>query len=236
MAFELRRLGRQKVRYDDANADNPIIGQLVLNGEKQTPSAATIAVSDTNGDEVLAATAMTVSGTLCSYDLDTTTETDFPLGQGYRADLAITVSGTVYQAHLMFDVVRFLFRMQIGIDQLIALDDGLRGMLHDGDDDFSALIVAVEDIIQAEVETHVLKEGRLLQEMILDYTRLAIPARYRMICQIWRNKGDDDRAEQYMDDYKSAMRAALASITYDQNQDGQEDAEMGGIQVMRLVR
>ena len=44
MTFELKRLGRQKVRYDSANDDNLLRYQLVVDGAKVTPTSATISI------------------------------------------------------------------------------------------------------------------------------------------------------------------------------------------------
>lgn len=236
MAYESKDIRRQKVRYNDDNDDNVITYQRVTDGAKVTPSSATITVyKPGESTAVLTATAMTISGTLSTYAIDTTTVADFPVDTGYRARIAATVSGTVYLDDIYFDVVKYLLLLPIGRDQLVALDDRVDGMEHAGDDDFSEVIEAVRDELQIRIENKVLGDGKLLENMILDNSRVAIPARYRILAQIFETKRDFEQADRYNAMFEEVWRETLNSIQYDKDQDLEEDAKIGGLQGVRLV-
>jgi hypothetical protein len=235
MAFELRNMGRQRVRYDDANDDNPLVYQLVLDGAKVTPSSGTIAIYK-NGESSasLAATAMTVSGTKLTYALDTTTETTWTKG-AYRADVVVTYSAVTYPRHFLFDIVPYLFDQNIGIDQLIALDDGVRGMVHDGDPDFNVLIVACQDVLKAKLEAKVAKDKKLVQDMVIDHSALSIAYRFYILGRIWKNKGNDEKAADYFTEFSEIFDAVLSTLKYDTGLTGTEPTEPGGLEETRFV-
>ena len=235
MAFEHRRLGRYKARYNSDNDDNPIVYQLVVDGAKVTPTSATIAISDPDGTELVSATAMTKSTSLLTYTMDTTTTASWPVANSYRADIVVTYDSKTYDRHLVFDVVSYVFDPALGYDQLVSLDGNLRGMLNDGDDDLGNLIDAVRDIMQSDLEAKVVEDDKLLENMILDHTQAAVALRFRVLAQLYHNAGDEDRREYYEMNYWRQMRQMLATAKFDVNQDGQEDGELGGIQTLRLV-
>lgn len=237
MAFEHRPLRRQKVRYDDDNADNALRFQLLLDGEKQTPdSAPTITIyAPGNSTALVDGASMTLSGTVATYTVDTTTEASWPIGTGYRADIDVTVSTVVYHAHIIFDVVRYLLRLDIGVDQLEAIDERVSAMQHRGDDDFSDIIEACRDELQARLETKRIKDGKLRENMVLDVSQISIPARYLILARIFETKRDYEAADRRMAQFDELWRVAISSIQYDESQDGQEDSTIGGVQTMRMV-
>lgn len=236
MAYERRRLGRQKVRYNSDNDDNPLVYQLIVDDAKVTPTSATIAIYKPGSTTaVLAATAMTKSGSLLTYTVNTTTVANFPVDQGYRADIVVTYNALTYNRHIVFDVAKYLFVPDLAFDQLVALDDGIRGMQHDGDDDFSELIGACQDVLQARIESKVLEDERLLNELILDASRVSTAFRFLCLHQIWFNKGDQDRADKYEERYEEMLEAVLSTMQYDSSQDGEEDSKIGGLTDTRLV-
>lgn len=237
MAYEAKHLRRQKIRYNSANTDSPIRYQRVIRGAKATPTSATIAVY-APGDQttpVLTATAMTVSGTLCTYSVSTTTTANYPVATGYRARIASTISAVVYYDDIIFDVCKYLLELNVGRDQLVAMDDRVAAMEHDGDEDFSELIEACRDELQARIEGKVIDDDKLIENMILDSSRVSIPARYLMLAQLFENDRDHEQADRYMERYELTMNQALSSIRYDKNQDQEEDSRIGGIQTVRLV-
>lgn len=238
MSWEQRPVRRQKVRYDDDNDDNPIYSQLLINGVKQTPAGegagATITIyAPGNSTALVSAAAMTVSGSLLSYSVDTTTEASWPIDTGYRAELAITHNTVVYKRVLLFDVVRFVLDLRCGFDELVALDDGIRGMGHDGQDDFRNVIVASRDLLQAKLEAKALRDQKLVESMILDHDTVANVARLYILGRIWWPK-DRDRAKDYFEEFNPLWEAILSSLKYDKGQSGEESSEMGGIQEVRL--
>jgi len=236
MAYEQRGLRRQKVRYNSDNDDNPLVYQLVLDGAKVTPTSATIAVyAPGNSTAVLTATAMTVSGTLLTYELDTTETDDFPIDTGYRAEIVVTYNSLTYNGRIIFDVVPYLLRLNIGRDQLVALDDQLSAGEFGGDDDFSELIDACRDDLSVMIEAHVLETDKLLENMILDSAQVAPAARYYILQQYFRAHGEIDKADSYEAKFKDLFRSALSTIQYDSTQDGEEDSDIGGALRIRVT-
>ncbi len=236
MAYESRHIRRFKVRYDDDNADNPLTYQLVLNGAKITPTSATVAVyAPGETTATLAATAMTVSGTLMTKAIDTSTEADYPVGTGYRARIVVTYGGVTYEDDVLFDVVKFLLRIPVGVDQLIARDDSIKAMEWNGDEDLSEIIEACRDEIQLMLEAKALEDGQLLENMVLDSSRIAIPFRPYVLSQIMYAKGRDAQADRYEKSFDKLFRAMLAGIRYDKDQDLTEDGTTGRVNPVRLV-
>lgn len=234
MVYEARPLRRQKVRYNSTNVDTPLRYQPVRNGEKQTPTAVTVEVFAPGvATAVLTPTAMTISGTIASYSIDTTTTTDYPIGTGYRGRILATIGGVVHTDDVYFDVAPFVLHLAIGRDQLLALDDRLDGMEWAGDEDFSEIIEAVRDELQTRIESKVIDDKKLLETMVLDQTRVATPARFLILSRIWRAKGEPELAAAYREDFAELWRVTLDSIQYDTGQDQEEDARIGGIQMMR---
>jgi hypothetical protein len=237
MAYESKRLGRQKVRYDDANDDNPLVYQLYVGGAKVTPTAATIQINDPSGTELLAATAtgVSISGTLISYALDTTTEADWPIDTGYKATLSVTYNSITYPAHFMFDVVRHLLRIDVGVDQLRALDPVLVGDDWNGDEDFSEVILAVRDIAQAKFEVKMLEGKPLNEAEIIDSSAIAIAQRYLILAQVARATEHEEKTTQYQEMGDHLLAAVLSTMRFDDAQGGTEPEQYGGLQGVRLV-
>lgn len=236
MALESKQMRRRKVRFNSTNPDNPIVYQLVDNGEELTPTSATITIfKPTSTTAVLAATAMTVSGTLLTFNVDTTTQANFPADRGFRADLAITSGGVIYTRHFIFDVATYLLHLDVDKDQLVAMDDEIRDMAWDGDEDFSEIINACRNVIQTRIEAKVLGDNKLLETMILSAESTAVAFRFYVLSMIFRVKGDVEKATFYREEYNAIFDAVLSSLQYDKDEDGQEDNEIGGIQEVRLV-
>lgn len=236
MAFEFKSVRRQKVRYNNDNDDLPLTYQLVVSGAKVTPTSATIAVYKPGSTTaVLAATAMTKSGTLLTYNLDTTTVANFPVDSGFRARIVTTVSSTTYEDDLIFDVCKYILRLPIGRDQLFALDARIKGMNHGGDEDFSDVIESVRDEVQNRIEAKVVKDKKLLENMILDNSRIAIPTLRLVLGQIMRQNGRTEDAEYYEEKGAMMLKEAMATIKYDDDQDLEESGEVGGLQGVRLL-
>jgi hypothetical protein len=235
MSYELKPLMRQKVLYDNTNAANPIYYQLVIDGAKVTPTSATATIYKRGSTTALVTSgAMTLVGSILHYHVDTTTEASWPLDTGYRAELSITYSSVVHTRLVVFDVVRYLLDLSVGVDQLIDIDDRVAGMIHNGSDDMPGLVVAARSVLQARLESKVLKDKKLLENTILDPSNLATAACFWILAQLWFDKGETAKADWYRKEYEDLSEAVLNNLRYDEAQDGEEDAEPGGIQQVRL--
>lgn len=233
--YESRPLRRQKIRYNDANDENLLTYQLVVGGAKVVPSSATVTIYAPGGTTALvSAAAMTVSGTLMTYAIDTTTTASWPVDEGYRADIVVTVSGTTYPAHLVFDVATYTLRLSVTKDQLVALDGGVRNFLNDSDADLSEVIEACRDEIQFILETKAVEGGQLLENMLLDESRLAIPARRYILAHIFESKGNPERAEYHRKIWES-MLPNIFTLPMDTGQGGSESTTTGGAQMIRMM-
>jgi hypothetical protein len=240
MAYESKPIRRQKVAYDNANTSNPLTFGLVSAGAKITPASATITIYAPGGTTPLVnAASMTVSGTLLTYCVSTTTEASWPIATGYRAEITIT-TGTGGSAVtrppevVVFDVVRWVLNLGITKDQLVALDDGISGMDHAGDDDLSEVIEACRDELQLLVEMRAVEDGKLVENMILDHSRIAVAARPYILARIWKNHGQKDKGEDYMKTFAAMFKAVMAGVSYDEDQEGEEESEPQGTQAIRL--
>jgi len=235
MAYEQRNLRRQKVRYDSKNDDNLIVYQCLQDAEKVTPASATIAVTAPGDSSVtLSADAMTVSGTLLTYALDTTTESDYPASSGWRGDIIITDGTPVtHDRHIIFDIEAYPLFVTLGRDQLFDRDENLLAAEHGGDEDMSGFIEACWDELQLLLETKALGDDQLRTHMILDNSRIAIPHRLYCLWQFWLNR-DPERGKRYEQQFERMWKAFLHGIKYDKAGSGSEDSKQGGIVQQRL--
>lgn len=236
MTYEAKSIRRQKVLYNNANSRTPLTYQHIESGAKVTPTSATITVYAPGGSAALVGpVAMTLSGTLLTYSVVTTDTGDYPIDTGYRAEIAITIGGVVTTALIMFDVVTWILRLEVGKDQLIALDDGLNGIAHAGDSDLSEVIEACRDEIQVLIESRVLEDEKLIENMIPDHATISVAARPYILAQVWRNNGNVEKAKMYQERADKLLKSVLGSLRYDKGQTGEESATPGGLQPIRLV-
>jgi hypothetical protein len=234
ISYEHRAMRRQKARYNSANSDNTLKYQRVLNGAKVTPSAVTVSIYRPGNTTALVSDAsMTITGTVAEYSIDTTTVADYPVQEGYRAHVKATISGVVYEDDLYFDVVKHLVHLDVGRDQLVALDDSVAGMIHDGDETLGNIIEAVRDIIHNKLESKMIDGKRLLENMVLDKSKLSIPARYLVLHFVHLSKQNFDAATVWEEKFNSAWREMLHGVKFDVNQDQEEDGRIGRIQQWR---
>ena len=235
MAYESKPLKRQKVRYNSANDDNLLTYQLDVDGEKVTPSSATITFYRSGSTTAIAsAAAMTVDGTLLTYALDTTTTSSYPVESGYRADIVVTVGAVTHDRHIIFDVAKYLLNIGLTRDQLLDRDSNILGAEHGGDEQMPGLINAVRDELQLLLETKAIQDEQLFETMIIDSSRLAIPARLKVLWHFYETK-DAEIAESYERQWRTMWRAFLGGIKYDTSGDGSEETEQKAIVQQRLV-
>lgn len=228
MAYEAVPISRFKARYDSDNDDNALTFQMVRAGAKVTPSSATIAIYQPgNSTAVLDATAMTCSGTLMTYEIDTTETDDFPVATGYRARIVVTDSGAVtYEEDIFFDVAELVPQGRITRDQLLKLDERVMTMQHAGDDDFSELIQACWEENQLDLESREMDGDQLLDSMVVDRARLSVVVRFLCLARILRPKGEREDAQYYEETYRNKLRQLLSGgVRHDLDADKEEDAD-----------
>ena len=236
MAYEAFSLRRQKLEYNSSDTANTLTAQLKVQGQKITPDSATIcAYAPGTTVDIIGAATMTVTGTIMSYAVDTTDTSTWPLGTGYRADIEVAWGTDTAPLELVFDVVSYLLRLNIGRDQLVARDASIVGMDWAGDETFAGLIEACTDQIQLMLETHAIDQGQLVENMILDNSRIAIPAVELMLSQLFFSKKDKDNGKRYEDSFKSLFKAMLGGIKFDVSQSGSEEGRQGRIQTLRWL-
>ncbi len=238
MAYESASISRFKCRYDSDNDDNTILFQLVRAGVKVTPTSATIAIyKPGNSTAVLAATSMgSASGTLFTYAIDTTTVADFPVGNGFRARIVVTVGSTTYDEDVYFDVVKTVPQGRITRDQLVKLDERVSTMQYAGDDDFSELIEGVWEDVQLDIESREVDGVQMTEDMIVDRSRLSVAMRCLCLSRILRPKGEREDAEYWEDTYRKKLRQILSgAIRHDTDQDQEEDSEGSLAVITRIV-
>jgi hypothetical protein len=241
MAYEFHRVGRQKLKYNSANSGNPLSMQLFTNGAKATITAGAtnnVALYDPDGTVIGATNSPTLSGSIAKWTQDTTTVATWPIADGYKAvwtlldaDAAI-IDGIVQ----IFDVARYLFTLDFGVDQLIDADDGLRGMSWDGAETFAGPITSVRDWVEARLESKVMGNQRLREQMILDSSRISTATILKVLSRIWRVKRNDELADHYEKEFESIWEAVMSTQPIDDDQAGTEPTETDNkIQEVRLV-
>lgn len=236
MAYEQRRLRRQKVRYNDANDDFPLQYQLVVDGEKVTPTSAAITIyAPGNSTALIDAAAMTKTGSVLTYSPDTTTTASWPVDTGYRARIVTTYNAVTYPDDLIFDVAQFLLRLSIGYDQLLAADEAVAGMSHAGDENLSPIIERARDEIQLRIESKVIGDGKLLESMVLDRAAIEVPAVLLAIANLYQAKHEYQAATYWRQQFEELWKASLATIRYDQNEDLEEDNQVGGANGVKIA-
>lgn len=229
MAYEHRRLRRQKVRYNDANDDLPLQYQLLVDDVKVTPTSATITIyAPGNSTALVDAAAMTKSGTLLTYAVDTTTTASWPVDTGYRAHIITTYGGVTYPDDLYFDVAQFLLRFSVGYDQLLAVDEAVDGMTHAGDDDLAPVIGRTRDELQLLIEAKVIGDKKRLESMVLDRAAVEVPGALLVVSNIYRAKHDYEAATYWRERFDEMWRASMSAVRYDENEDLEEDSTIGG--------
>ncbi len=236
MAYEGKTLRRQKILYNSDSQANRLEYQLVIDGAKVTPEDATISIYEKGSSTALVtAQSMNLTGSILYYVLDTTTVATWPIATGYRAELTITYSTQIYKRQVIFDVVRWLLDVSLGYDQLIAYDAGIEGMRNADDEDFSELIESCRDNLYVMIESKVIKDGKMLENMIIDPTRIAVIFKLYVLSKLWYSKGDDTRGERYDKEFSNLFKDVMGSMQFDKSQDGDEDAKLDEIQDVRIV-
>jgi hypothetical protein len=231
MAYELRALRRQKVRYNSANTDNPLWFTLVDDSSKTAmasgdaatitiyaPGNATALVEDGDMTE-------TIGSSVITYSPDTTTTASWPVGEGYRADVTVAISGGLtFTRHFIFDVVKYPLVLPMTRDQLVDRSDLIDGMNWAGDGDFIGILEACRDELQLKLEGLAYLHGRILEDMALDASKLAVVWRPYVLEAIYREKGMTEKADYYLTRANELWDLYSAQVRFDTGQDGEEDS------------
>lgn len=237
MTYEAKTLRRQKVRYNSLNEDNPLIHQFVHEGAKITPTAASacITIYSPQGTVVIEAHDMTIDGTLLSYDLDTTYTSTFPVGHGYRADIQIESSSKTYKEHVVFDIVKYVLNIGVTKDTLIARDSSVKGSEHAGFENLFPFIEACRDELQLKLESKARQDKRVWEEMIIDSSRISIPARAYILWQYHADLDPDGgKAAHHMGQYHSLWGSFKNAVRYSDG-DGIEKTTLSPPKTQRLM-
>lgn len=242
MTYQRALTGRQKVRYDNANADLPLVHQFSVDDAAAVPTSATISIYEPgNSTALVDGAAMETStdrgdsdDTLLTYAVDTTTEADWPIKEGYRAEIVVVFNSTNYPRHLLFDVARYVFLPNLTFDRLVAMDDNVRDMQHDGDGDFSELIGSCRENLQLKIESRVVNNKRLLQEMLLDSSKFVPVLRAYVLSYVYLNRKDMEMMRHYKGEYEDLFNAVMSSVSLDEGQDGEEDQHIGIVDDTRI--
>ena len=227
MAYESRHPRRQKILYNNANDSYPLEAQLTIDGAKVTPTSCTVDIYIAgNSTALVSAGVATVSGTVVTYAVDTTTTASWPIGSSYRADFNFVYGGNTYPVVVVFDVVRRIFELPVGSDQLVAADPKLEGADWAGDNDFSELIETCRGHFQIMLESKAVESGRLFEDMILDSQALS-PAFIQYILYYYyaTHARDEDRADAHKMLFDSLFKSFMGGAFIDSDQDGFEEQE-----------
>ncbi len=238
MTWERKRLARQKVRYNDANDDAPLVYQHVVNGEKVAITSATIAIYAPGGTTALVSGSLTVPdspNTLNTYAVNTTTVASWPASKGYRADLVVTYNSKTYPRHFLFDVAKYVFVHQVTQDTLVGMNQRVRGMVWDDDEDLSNFITHCADEFQAKIEAKILDAEKMRMEWIADSSSADVAFALFCLSNFFHAFDDHEEGKRYGDRADTILSTVLSTYGFDKGEAGAESTKEGGIQELRLV-
>lgn len=232
---------RYEVRYDTASNNILRWGPFTVSGVDIDSSAtATIAISNPAGTAIVTATAMTADLPYFTYNVDTDDVSDYPLDEGYIADIVVTYSGSTYNYRILFDVVRQPFPIMVGDDDIIAQFPSAGSRLPSGQSNYSSQILLAAE----EVKTELLSQG-LRPALVFDPAQFRLPivflTLHHLHKNIWKKEAGDrweEDAEYWYHRYERAIDRALSTVMvrYDDDEDGLlDDSEKATTTPHRLL-
>lgn len=218
---------RLEVYYNKASNNHIKWGPFTVAGVEISASAtATVAISNPVGTEIVSSTAMTASLPYFTYSIDTSSTTNYPLDEGYIADIVVTYGGSPYNYRVIFDVVRQPFVCMVGDTDIAAYMPTASDRKGDLSD-YSAQILAAFE----EVKSAIICKGQR-PALIFDPAafRTAIIYRTLTICSegVWRKEvGDrwEESRDYYQSLYEKSLESALESVSL--RSDDDEDGLLG---------
>ncbi len=195
---------------------------FVLNGKKTRPTSATIAIDNSGGTALVAATAMTLeaspSATL-TYTIDASSATDYPLAEGYKSTITVTHSGKTLIDTLFFDICRRPLTPTLTDDGLLELEQELGQYKDAGEVDWSKKIDASWGRIITRLRQKANQDGQIRPALIVGYDQLYEAHRLWTCELIMRDRQGEGEGNKFKADYYEAQRiqemdAVLGSLTY----------------------
>jgi len=221
----LLQFPRMDVRYD-TSANNVIRwGPFTISGvDIDAGSTAKIAISDPGGTAIVSSTAMTADLPYFTYDVDTDDTDDYPLDEGYVADIVVTHSEKAYPYRVLFDVVRSPFALMVGDDDIIAQFPSAASRLPSGQTNYSPQILLAFE----EIKMEILAQG-LRPALDFDPAQFRLPTIYLTLHMLHKNIWKKEAADRWQEDaeywftrYDRMMTTALGTVVvrYDADEDG----------------
>ena len=203
---------------------------LYLDAALVEPASATVAVYDSAGNEILAATAATIASSVASYDY--AVPSTLTLGDGWRVQWELTLSGgEVLAPRNDAAVVRTALRPVIDDADLFRRQGGL-------DPSASERMIVVDDFQRFRDESWVKIQGRLIAAgrrpwLVLSpsalreaHINLTLAMIFDEIASRTVEAGYRDTADRYRDEYRDAW--SDLTLDYDEDDDGNLDARVSG--------
>jgi hypothetical protein len=213
---------RRELLYS-GNGPQTVIPYTFVVDEKATrATSATIAIEDSSGTALLAATAMTLEASpsaTFNYTVDCSDTDDYTLAEGYKATIAVTYGGAVYTDVLWFDVCRRPLVPTLTDSGLEELEQELAHYKDTGETDWSKKIRAAWGRILSRLRQKANQDGFIRPALIVGYDQLYEAHRLWTLELIWADRLNEGEAqaykyEMYRDERRQELDAALASLTY----------------------
>jgi len=141
-----------------------------VNDLESNISAATISTKTASGTEILASTAMTISGATATYALDTSASADYSIARNFQA--LIVVDGVTHVR--LFDIVRYPFNNSVTIVELQQENRGaleIAGFKKEGEAESGSTTTAVDasfiggdDYTGGEIEVYPADNSEITQK------------------------------------------------------------------------
>lgn len=194
---------------------------FLVDGEPQTPTAATVEVRSPGDSVLLAATSTGVTFGAGFAQLEQAWSADtYPYDEFYRAEWTITYNSNTYQKRQYFDVVRRRFESGLTDTDLTDICPDLADQLPSGTTTFSKWRNRSWDRIRSMVRAHINKPvgAFALPELLFEAHRMLTLADFHR--SISRREGDVFWAqyESYQDEFDAEIKAALSRAPVDEDQ------------------
>lgn len=220
MAYSFRKASHQEILYNDTNDENPLEFTFIDDtGTEQTPTSATIAIYSpsqiSTATPILAATAMTVSGSKLTYVRDTSTSTSvYAIDQDYRAKVIVTYSSATYERKFYFDIVRNILKPLLTENLLKEKVPSLMKESYGEEESFVPAFNGAWRTILERINDYNIQNQQIRASMVLDSTAILPVHENLVIAYIYENKKDFDTGSIYRGRYEEELARLLASIRW----------------------
>ena len=215
----------------EKGTDSDLVASVYLDGALVAPASATVTVYNASNEKVVDAGVATIASSKATYTVTGATTSAESLGDGWRVEWAITISGAVTNATNNASLVRWRNFCPIADQDIYRRVPAL-------DPNSSSVITSQTTFQDSLDEAHVTISLKLIAAgrrpwLIMSpsslrevYLHLALSYIYDNLSASLSNVDFLEKANQHREEYSAAFRAA--NFVYDLDEDGQGDTGIDG--------